>query len=304
MKAIVVTDQDAGRAGMTLVDRPQPSAAVNDVVVEIHAPGFVPTEMEWPSTCGIAPDTIEHPRSPATCWPERCPPWAMARRGCRSASVCSVSPTGIATAHWRSTSRSRPAPRAVARRRGLRAQHVPPELRADRLAGTLPARPPPGGAERPGPRCRRRRRDDGDPAGPGGRGIRLGTGRAADREKALDFGAQEFLDLQSDALEDVGAVDLVFDVIGSHVQTTSADLIKRGGTLISVVGPVVAHPTGGPAVDLVVEADRSQLGEIVQRVRDGRLRTNIGTVAPVDDAVTALNSTERRRGKPIIRVRP
>jgi hypothetical protein len=29
----------------------------------------------------------------------------------------------------------------------------------------------------------------------------------------------------------------------------------------------------------VVEADRPQLGEVVQRVRDGRLRTNIGTVA-------------------------
>jgi hypothetical protein len=34
----------------------------------------------------------------------------------------------------------------------------------------------------------------------------------------------------------------------------------------------------GLAVDLVVEADRVQPGEIVQRVRDGRLRTNIGEV--------------------------
>src|SRR3979490_911168 len=50
MKAIVVTDQAAGTAGMTLVERPEPSAAINDVVVEIHASGFVPTEMAWPST--------------------------------------------------------------------------------------------------------------------------------------------------------------------------------------------------------------------------------------------------------------
>jgi NADPH:quinone reductase-like Zn-dependent oxidoreductase len=132
----------------------------------------------------------------------------------------------------------------------------------------------------------------------------IGTGRTADREKALDFGAQEFLDLENDSLEDVGEVDLVFDVIGSDVQKRSAGLIKAGGTLVSVVGPVQARPADGMAVDFVVEADRAQLGEIVRRVRNGRLRTNIGTTASLDDAVAALTSTERRNGKTVIRVRP
>src|SRR3954462_8583416 len=50
MKVIVVTDQAPGTAGMTLVERPEPQPAINDVIVEIHASGFVPTEMEWPST--------------------------------------------------------------------------------------------------------------------------------------------------------------------------------------------------------------------------------------------------------------
>src|SRR3546814_392513 len=50
MKAIVVTDQAAGTAGMTLVERPEPQAAINDVIVQVHASGFVPTEMAWPST--------------------------------------------------------------------------------------------------------------------------------------------------------------------------------------------------------------------------------------------------------------
>jgi NADPH:quinone reductase-like Zn-dependent oxidoreductase len=48
------------------------------------------------------------------------------------------------------------------------------------------------------------------------------TGRAADRQKALDFGAQEFVDLDNDALEDVGGVDLVFDVIGGDTQKRAA----------------------------------------------------------------------------------
>ena len=50
MKAIVVMDQAAGTAGMTLAERPEPEPAINDVVVRVHASGFVPTEMAWPST--------------------------------------------------------------------------------------------------------------------------------------------------------------------------------------------------------------------------------------------------------------
>jgi NADPH:quinone reductase-like Zn-dependent oxidoreductase len=135
-------------------------------------------------------------------------------------------------------------------------------------------------------------------------GYVIGTGRAADRQKALDFGAQEFVDLDNDALEDVGGVDLVFDVIGGDIQKRSAGLIRAGGTLVTIVGPAEARPIDGLAVDFVVESDRSQLSEIVQRVRDGRLRTNVGKVSTLDEAVTAFNSTERRAGKTVIRVRP
>jgi NADPH:quinone reductase-like Zn-dependent oxidoreductase len=73
---------------------------------------------------------------------------------------------------------------------------------------------------------------------------------------------------------------------------------------VSIVGPTEARPADGLAVDFVVESDRAQLGEIVQRVRDGRLRTNIGTVSSLDDAVAAFNSKERRSGKTVISVRP
>src|SRR5262249_1433415 len=116
----------------------------------------------------------------------------------------------------------------------------------------------------------------------------IGTGRAADRQKALDFGAQEFVDLDNDALEDVGGVDLVFDVIGGDIGKRSAGLIRAGGTLVSLVGPPEARPADGLTVDFVVESDRAQLSEIVQRARDGRLRTNIGNIATLDDAVAGM----------------
>jgi NADPH:quinone reductase-like Zn-dependent oxidoreductase len=72
----------------------------------------------------------------------------------------------------------------------------------------------------------------------------------------------------------------------------------------AIVGPPEARPADGLAIDFVVESDRGQLSEIVQRVRDGRLRTNIGNVATLDDAVAAFNPTERISGKTVIRVRP
>jgi NADPH:quinone reductase-like Zn-dependent oxidoreductase len=81
-------------------------------------------------------------------------------------------------------------------------------------------------------------------------------------------------------------------------------VIRVGGTLVTIAGPTEARPADGLTIDFVVEPDRAQLSEVVQRARNGRLRTNIGTVAALDDAVAAFNRIERTKGKTIIRVRP
>src|SRR4030095_14150262 len=132
----------------------------------------------------------------------------------------------------------------------------------------------------------------------------IGTGVAPDRQTALDFGAQEFVDLDNDALEDVGAVDLVFDVLGGDIAKRSAGVIRAGGTLVTITGPTEARPADGLTTHFVVVPDRAQLSEVVQRARNGRLRTNIGNVAALDDAVAAFNPTQRIKGKTIIRVHP
>src|SRR5262249_9303229 len=62
MNAIVVTDQAAGTAGMTLVERPEPQAAINDVVVQVHASGFTSGELSWPETW---PDRLGRDRTPS-----------------------------------------------------------------------------------------------------------------------------------------------------------------------------------------------------------------------------------------------
>jgi NADPH:quinone reductase-like Zn-dependent oxidoreductase len=305
MKAIVVTDAAAGAAGMTLVERPEPPAAINDVIVEVHASGFVPTEVEWPST-----------------WTDR------AARD-RAPSILGHEVAGIVTALGYGTTGLSVGQRVFGltdwHRDGTLAEYVAVEARnLTPLPGdvdfTVGASLPisgltawqglfdhgrlqagrtvlaHGAAGAVGTMVTQLAREAG--------AYVIGTGRAADRQKALDFGAHEFVDLENDTLEDVGGVDLVFDVIGGDIGKRSAGLIRAGGTLVSVVGPTEARPDDGLTIDFVVESDRAQLNDIVQRVRDGRLRTHIDVVATFDDAVAALNPTERRKGKTIIRVRP
>lgn len=97
---------------------------------------------------------------------------------------------------------------------------------------------------------------------------------------------------------------MTFDAVGGDIGKQCAGLIRTGGTLISIVG----HPRRGPPTPwrsiLSFVPDRAQLGQIVQRMRNGRLRTNIGNVGTFDDAITAFNPTDRINGKTIIRVRP
>ena len=305
MKAIVVSDQAAATAGMKLVERPEPQAAINDVVVEIHASGFVPTEMAWPST-----------------WTDR-----LGRD--RTPSIPGHELAGVVTALGYGTTGLSVGQRVFGltdwTRDGTLAEYAAVEARnLAPLPGdvdfTVGASLPISGLTAWQGLFQHGRLQAGQSvlahgaAGAVGSMVTqfareagayvIGTGRAADRQTALDFGAQEFVDLENDALEDVGGVDLVFDVIGGDIGKRSAGLIRAGGTLVSVVGPPEARPADGLAIDFVVESDRAQLGEVVQRVRDGRLRTNIGNVATLDDAVAALNPTDRVTGKTIIRIRP
>jgi NADPH:quinone reductase-like Zn-dependent oxidoreductase len=305
MKAIVVTDQAAGAAGMTLVERPEPQAAINDLVVQIYASGFVPTELTWPSTWT---DRLGRDRTPSIPGHELAGVITALGYGARGLSLgqrvfglTDWTRDGTLAEYAAVEARNlAPLPGDVDFAAGaslpisgLTAWQGLFEHARLRAGQSVLAH---GAAGAVGAMVTQLAREAG--------AYVIGTGRAADRQKALAFGAKEFVDLENDTLEDVGGVDLVFDVIGGDIGKRSAGLIRAGGTLVSVVGPTDARPVDGLVVDFVVEADRTQLSEIVQRVRGGRLRTNIGNVSTLDEAVAAFNSIERRNGKTVICVRP
>ncbi|MFD8007628.1 NADP-dependent oxidoreductase [Streptomyces mirabilis] len=302
MKAIVVTDQAAGTAGMTLTERPEPKAAGNDMLVEVHASGFTPGELEWPSTWV---DRLGRDRTPSIPGHEVAGVVSALGYGTRGLSVG-----------------QRVFGLVDSTRDGTLAQYVAIEARnLAPLPGdvdfTVGASLPISGLTAWQGLFVHGRFQEGQSVlvhgAAGGVGSMvtqlarqagayvIGTGRAADRQAAMEFGAQEFVDLGNDALEDVGGVDLVFDVIGGDIGKRSAGLVRAGGMLVTIAGPTETQPRNGLAVDFVVEADRAQLAEIVRRVRDGRLRTNIGQVVTLDDAVSSFNPAERVKGKTIVR---
>ena len=305
MKAIVATDRATGTAGVKLLERPEPQAAINDVVVQIHASGLTGDELSWPSTWT---DRAGHDRTP---------------------SIPGHELAGVVTALGYGTTGLSIGQRVFGLtdwyRDGTLAEYVAVEARnlaplpgdVDFTVGAALTMPGltawqglfdhgrlqagqsvlvHGASGVVGSMATQLARDAG--------AYVIGTGRASGRQTALDFGAQEFVDLDKDVLEDVGKVDLVFDVIGGDIAKRSAGLIRAGGTLVTVVGPPEVRPANGLALDFVVESVRAQLSEIVRRLRDGRLRTNIGRVSTLDDAVGAFKRTERVKGKTIIRVRP
>src|ERR1043165_1276312 len=249
MKAIVVTDRAAGLAGMKLTERPEPPAAINDVIVQIHASGFVPTEMEWPST------------------------WADRRNRDRTPSIPGHELGGVVTTLGYGTTGLSVGQRVFGladwTRDGTLAEYAAVEARnLAPLPGdvdfTVGASLPISGLTAWQGLFQHGRLRAGQSvlahgaAGAVGSMVTqlarlagayvIGTGRAADRQKALDFGAHEFVDLATEDLEDVGGVDVVFDVIGGDIQRRSARIIRAGGTLVSVVGPAEARPTNGLAI--------------------------------------------------------
>jgi NADPH:quinone reductase-like Zn-dependent oxidoreductase len=305
MRAIVVTDEAAGTAGMRLMNRPEPEAGINDVIVQVHASGFTSGELSWPSTWA---DRSGHDRRPVIPGQELAGVVVALGYGATGFSV-GQRVIGLTDSY----------------RGGGLAEYIAIETR--NLA-TLPSDVDFTGAAAivmPGLTAWQGLIEHGQlnagqsvlvhgASGAVGSMVTqlarwlgayvVGSGRADDRQRVLDFGAHEFLNLEDDSLEGATRVDLVFDVIGGEIAMRSAPLIRPGGRLVTIAGPTSARPAEGSTIDFVVLPDRAQINEIIRLVRDGRLRPNIGNVAVLDDAVTAFNLTRRVNGKTIIRVRP
>jgi NADPH:quinone reductase-like Zn-dependent oxidoreductase len=303
MQAITVRDPHAGVAGISLEDLPYPTAADNDVIVQVHAAGFIRTELEWTRT-----------------WTDR------AGRD-RTPSVLGHEVSGVVVELGYGTTGLTIGQRVFGltdwARDGSLAEYAAVEAR--NLA-PLPADVDHVGAaavslsgltawqalfDHAGLTTGQTVLIHGAAGGVGSIAVQLaheagavviGTGRAADRETALGLGAHAFLDLAADKLEDAGEVDVVFDVIGGEILERSAAVVRAGGTLVTITDIPKVQPKDGRAIFFVVEPDRSRLAELAQRLRDGRLKPIVGAVLALAEVPAAFAPDRRSPGKTIVRI--
>jgi NADPH:quinone reductase-like Zn-dependent oxidoreductase len=304
VRAITVSDRDAGLAGLTLSDVPYPHMAENDVVVRVHTAGFTPGELSWPSTWT---DRAGRDRSPSV--PGHEVSGVVAELGYGTTGL-TVGQRVFGLTDWA--------------RNGSLAEYVAVEARnlaplpadvghaaalATAISGLtawqalfVHARIEAG----------QRALIHGAAGGVGTIAVQLareagahviGTGRTADRDVARRIGTDAFIDLANEDLEDAGQVDVVLDVIGGDVRDRSTAMLRPGGTLVTIVSPPQIQPAGGRAIFFVVEPDRGQLTELASRLRDGRITATIAAEHSLSEATAAFGPhAPRLPGKTIIRV--
>ncbi|MEV6608977.1 NADP-dependent oxidoreductase [Kutzneria sp. NPDC051319] len=301
MQAITVTDQAAGIEGLTLTDRPYPHAAENDVIVRVHAAGFTPGELDWPTSWT---DRAGRDRTPSI--PGHELSGVVAELGYGTTGL-TVGQRVFGLADWARDG-------SLAEYTAVEARNLAP-LAAD-IDHTVAAALPISGLTawqglfvHGGLTTGQTVMIHGAAGGVGSIAVQLarevgaqviGTGRAADRDLVLGLGAQAFVDLDAEPLS--GEVDVVLDVIGGSVLERSATLVRPGGTLVTIAAPPTVQPKDGRAVFFVVEPDRAQLADLAQRVRDGRLKPLVGAVRPLAETADAFARRNRTAGKTIIQV--
>ncbi len=131
----------------------------------------------------------------------------------------------------------------------------------------------------------------------------IGTGRAGARERVLELGADDFVDVEQGGWEKtVPQVDLVYDAIGGDVLARSPVVVKPGGALVSVMNPTQTDRDDIRIVHFVRDPSGAQLREVTRLVDQGTLRPQVGAVYPLRDAREAFmaKSTQHIPGKVVL----
>jgi len=119
----------------------------------------------------------------------------------------------------------------------------------------------------------------------------IGTGRSHSRSLVLELGADRFVALDAERLEDATSdVDLVFDAAGGQVLAQSASIVKPGGTLVSVAAFPPFGREDAREIFFIQASDRAQLIELARLVDEGHLRPQVGGVYPLARAVEAYSA--------------
>jgi len=302
MRAITVSDREADGHGLSLTELPYPRAAENDVIVQVHAAGFLRGELDWPGTWT---DRAGRDRTPSVLGHELS--GVVVELGYGTTGL-TVGQRVFGLTDWARNG-------SLAEYAAVEARNLAP-LPADVDHIAAAALPMPGLTawqalfDHAHLQTGQTVLIHGAGGSVGSVAVQLaretgahiiGTGRASDRDLAGTLGVHEFLDLDGDRLEDAGEVDVVFDVIGGEIRDRSTALVRPGGILVTIADPPTIHPRDGRAIFFVVEPNREQSAQLAARLRDGRLTPLVTAVRDLAAAPAAF--AERTRGRIIITVK-
>jgi NADPH:quinone reductase-like Zn-dependent oxidoreductase len=303
MRAIRIHAQ-AGPEALAVEEAPYPYTSENDVVIKVHAAGFTPGELNWPSTWK---DRAGRDRTPVIPGHEVAGEVAELSMG---TTGLTVGQRVFGLTDWA--------------RDGTLAEYVAVEAR--NLAPLPASIDYIGGAALPmagltawqalfdhaGLRPGQTVLIHGAAGAVGDVAVQLarevgaliiGTGRERDRAAVLEAGAERFAATDGDRFEDAaGQVDVVLDMIGGEVLDRSAAVVRPGGTLVSVTAPPRVRPAEGRAVFFVVEPNREQLAELARWVQRGKLTPKVGAVRPLAETRDAFLRKQGIPGKTVIQV--
>lgn len=283
---VAVLAHERGRAPdhLTVEQRPRPEPGIGDVLVQVGAASFTPTELEWPSTWVARSGRDRRPVIPGhevsgtvvalgygttgfgigdevfglTDW----------YRDGALAEFVAVEARNLATKP-ESLSHVDAAAFTMAALTAWQALFVHADLEAGQ---TVVIHGAAGGVGSLAVQLA---------VGSGARVI--GTGRDNGRDLVLGLGAEDYLDPAADSWGDVAAVDVVFDLVGGEILDRSWTLLRPGGTMVSVVEPPNAKRADVTSMFFVVEANGEQLTELARRIDSAALRPVVGDVGALSD---------------------
>lgn len=111
----------------------------------------------------------------------------------------------------------------------------------------------------------------------------IGTGRSNARDLVLDLGAEQYLDLAHDEWGEVKGVDVVFDLVGGEVLHRSWPMLRHGGSIVSIVETPIAERADVKCLLFVVEANGEQLTQLALRIDTEPLRPVVGDIGALPD---------------------
>jgi NADPH:quinone reductase-like Zn-dependent oxidoreductase len=136
----------------------------------------------------------------------------------------------------------------------------------------------------------------------------LGTASTENQEFLRQLGVDQPIDYKKNRFEDVASdVDVVLDTFGGEVQERSWKTLRKGGILVSLVGPPAADQATRHGVRAVFHANSpsaTALAEIAKLIDSGQCKVFVDTVLPLAEARRAqeMSAAGHIRGKIVLKV--